>query len=62
MRSLSLLVGLSAAFWLVAAHEAKAERNDANEEMVVAIQDLNLTDEQSTKIAGFALPAALARK
>ena len=51
MRTLSAVVSLSAAIWVFAAYEVRADRNDASEEVMVTVQDLNLTDEQETKIA-----------
>jgi Spy/CpxP family protein refolding chaperone len=55
MRTLSAVVCLSAVMCLCltlgAAYEAKADRNEANDELMVTVQDLNLTDEQETKIA-----------
>ncbi|PWT91566.1 MAG: hypothetical protein C5B56_03630, partial [Proteobacteria bacterium] len=55
MRTLSAMVGLSAVMGvfltLSAAYEAKANRNDASDEVIVTVQDLNLTNEQETKIA-----------
>jgi Spy/CpxP family protein refolding chaperone len=51
MRTLSAVVSLSVAIWVFAACEARADRNDASEEAMVTVQDLNLTDEQESKIA-----------
>jgi len=55
MRTLSAMASLSAVMCvgltLGITGEAKADRNDANDEVIVTVQDLNLTDDQEAKIA-----------
>ena len=55
MRTLSAVVSLAAVMWVFlipgAAYGVQADRNDANEVVLVKVQELNLTDEQESKIA-----------